>query len=163
MSIASEERELIRERLAQIENANAGLLTPHAVVADAKKKDSPLHKYFEWDLRKAAAEHWLDQARQLIKTVRVEITVDHRTVKSVLYVRAPELPSDDAGYRSVEKLRADPDAARLALVAEFSRVAALLERARAIAIVLGAGDDVQSLIDGALDLRNRFVQAEVRV
>lgn len=36
-----------------------GRLTPEIVVSDARKKDSPLNGYFEWDIKKAAQRDWL--------------------------------------------------------------------------------------------------------
>lgn len=47
-------------------------LDPKVVLGEAKKKASPLHECFEWDDGKAAHEHRLHQARQLI---RVAVTI----------------------------------------------------------------------------------------
>ena len=48
-----------------------GELTVSAVLAEASKKTSPLHPFFEWNDKAAAAEHRKDQARKLIRRVRV--------------------------------------------------------------------------------------------
>ena len=53
-----------------------GSLTPEAVVKDARKKDSPLHPFFEWDNEAAAAAHRIEQARYLIRSVDIVITQD---------------------------------------------------------------------------------------
>ena len=57
MNMTPEQREAVKKRLIEIEEANGGRLTPDAVVRDAKRKDSPLHSCFEWDVKKAAAAH----------------------------------------------------------------------------------------------------------
>src|ERR1700741_1494249 len=124
MSVTSDKRDAVRARLEEIE-ATHGVLRPSDVVADAKKKDSPLHGFFTWDTRKAAEERWLDQARDLIKSVYFRVTEEHRTISGPFFVRAPDLPSDEQGYTSIDRLRSDPEKARSALIAEFSRVAAL--------------------------------------
>lgn len=158
MSLTSEKRDAVKAALDEIEKANFGRLTPDAVVEAAKRKDSPLHEFFEWDVKKAANEYWTQQARDLITSVRVVIVTETRRISSVAYVRDPAAASDEQGYVSVSKLRADPDLARTAIVAEFARVASLLERARALAIVLEAEDRVQGLIDEVTGVRRAFIE-----
>ena len=157
-AMTPEQREAVRERLAQIEKANGGRLTPDDVVKDAKKPSSPLHAHFEWDVKKAAAQYWLDQARTLITSVRIITRTETSTIRSVFYVRDPSTASDEQGYVSVQTLRTDIDLAHEALVAEFSRVAALLRRARELAIVLNATDEIDDLLGQVIDLRQRFVE-----
>lgn len=51
-----------------------GYLKTQAVLDDAKDKNSPLHKYFEWDIEKSANKWRLQQARNIIGSV-VEIVI----------------------------------------------------------------------------------------
>ena len=44
------------------------------IVKEAKSPKSPLHDYFTWDVQKAAHKHWLNEARDLVQTVRVYVT-----------------------------------------------------------------------------------------
>lgn len=60
--------------------AEAGKLTADAVVEKAKVKKSPLHDAFDWDLDKAAHEHWKKQARSLIAALRIIKTDEAGTV-----------------------------------------------------------------------------------
>jgi len=49
----------------------AGYLDPATLLKAATPKSSPLHKRFDWD-DKAAAHHWrLEQAHELIQSVRI--------------------------------------------------------------------------------------------
>lgn len=155
--MTAEQRQAIKDRLAQIEARNGGRLTPDMVVQDAKRKDSPLHACFEWDVKKAAAAYWLDQARELITSVRVVVRTEHTNVSSVFYVRDPSAGKEQ-GYVSVTKLRTDKDMAREALVSEFSRVADMLRRAREVAAVLECQGDVEDLLKSVIGLRQRFSQ-----
>lgn len=61
----------IGEALTALADEADGHLRPQAVVEAAKDEASPLHQHFEWDVQKAAEAHWLDQAREIIRLVRV--------------------------------------------------------------------------------------------
>lgn len=162
MSMTNEQRQEVKARLEAIEAEKDGRLTPNAVLEDAAERDSPLHDFFEWDDSKAGHAYRLDQARTLIKSVMVVVVTETKRVTSVAYVRDPTAPSDVQGYVSVAKLRSDPELARAAIIAEFARVTAMLERARALAIVLGAEDKVQAIIDEVVGLKQQFQAPEAR-
>lgn len=76
-----------------------GRITAEAVVEAASRPDSVLRSLFEWDDSKAAYEHRLEQARGLIRSVRVHITVEDRPISSIAYVRDPD---ERKGYISIE-------------------------------------------------------------
>lgn len=57
--------------LEAICTAGGGVITPVAVVRQAKKKKSALHGYFEWDDTEAAQKYREHQARLLIRAVRI--------------------------------------------------------------------------------------------
>lgn len=61
----------IGEALVTIAAAAEGHLTPQATVAAARDPRSPLHPHFEWDDKLAAEAYRLDQARHLIRLIRV--------------------------------------------------------------------------------------------
>lgn len=67
----------VGEHLESIKKRHQGLLTPEAVLADAKFKRSPLHSYFEWDDSAAAGKYRAEQARYLIRHLVVVID-EHR-------------------------------------------------------------------------------------
>lgn len=154
----SDQRDAIRQRLAELELNGGGRLTPAAVVEDAKDPASPLHDCFQWDDEKAAHAHRLDQARSLITGIRIVQKTDRTAVRAVFYVRDPSAADDEQGYVSTTTLRSDADSARAAIVAEFSRVADMLRRAREIAKALECEDDVETLLRSVVDLRSRFDQ-----
>lgn len=62
----------IGEALAKITEAHAGRLMPEVVVNAAKDAKSALHPHFEWNDSVAAQAHRLDQARNLIRLIRIE-------------------------------------------------------------------------------------------
>lgn len=58
--------------------AKHGRVTPRLIVNWAKPKSNPLHKHFEWDADRAAAQYRLRQAQQLVHAVRIVVTVPAR-------------------------------------------------------------------------------------
>lgn len=62
----------IGEALAEIAAAADGHLTPQAAVAAARNPANALHPYFEWDDAVAAEQYRVDQARHLIRLIRIE-------------------------------------------------------------------------------------------
>jgi hypothetical protein len=140
-------KELVRVRLDALAEKHDGLLTPEMVVADAKNPKSPLHEHFVWDTKKAAAQHWLDTARMLIRSVRVVVVTEHSVLSSVAYVRDSSLPGDQQGYRSLASIKSDRDRARETVMAEFLRAEGVMRRAREIAEVLDLSEDVDEIIE----------------
>jgi hypothetical protein len=154
--MTGEKREEIRQRLADLEKANSGRLTPAAVVEDARKPSSPLHDQFEWDKSKAAYAHWLEQARTLITSVYYVHKTEQTTVKAVFYHRDPNAAGNEQGYVSVPTLRSDEESARAALVEAFRAVGDMLRRAQQLAIVLEMDGEVAALLNGVVELRQRI-------
>jgi len=62
----------IGEALEKIAVQSGGRLTPKGVVSAAKDPKHVLHRHFEWNDAKAAEAYRIDQARELIRVVRVE-------------------------------------------------------------------------------------------
>jgi hypothetical protein len=140
------DKEIVAKRLAEIAGRNNGSLTPDLVVKDAEDSSSPLHELFEWDDGIAGHKYRIEQARQVITSVRVVITTEHKAVSTVYYVRDPEAESTEQGYVSIDKLKSDSDLARESIVMEFSRAASYLQRARIHAEALGMAQEVDALI-----------------
>lgn len=140
------DKEIVAKRLAEIAGRNNGSLTPDLVVKDAEDTSSPLHELFEWDDGVAGHKYRIEQARQVITSVRVVITTEHKAVSTVYYVRDPEAESTEQGYVSIDKLKSDSDLARESIVMEFSRAASYLQRARIHAEALGMAQEVDALI-----------------
>lgn len=122
-----------------------GRLAPADVVAEASDPASPLHDYFEWDDSEAARKYRLSQARTLIRSIKVEITVREIPLTVVGYVRDPDLSVRDPGYRNVIQLRTEEESARLAVLDEMKRVSDAVKRAKRLAAVLGFADQIAQI------------------
>jgi hypothetical protein len=95
----------------------AGELTPDLVLEAARDETSPLHSHFEWDDSEAAEKWRQEQARRLIRSVRIvyrEATDAERkrTVRKYVSVQQPE---GRRAYRESAEIAQDPVARRLVL------------------------------------------------
>jgi hypothetical protein len=88
----------IGEALATIAAASNGHLTPKAVVSEARNNRSVLHKHFEWDDAIAAEAFRLDQARTLIRSIRV--VDDERDEDPPAYISIAD--KGGVSYRSLQ-------------------------------------------------------------
>lgn len=149
--------EQVRIALQEIADRNGGRLTPDDVVVEARNPQSVLHELFNWDIEQAAMSHWRDRAREIIRSVRVEIKTDTTIIESVAYVRDPDVEPEEQGYISTVVLRDDKEAAKRAISYEFGRAEAALERAREIAIALDAELDVVGLVKRLDKVRTKVV------
>ncbi len=147
----------IIDRLSELAESNGGRLTPDIVVEDARVKGSPLHDCFEWNTKQAAYHYWRAQARQLIKSVKIEIRTETRKIRAVAYVRDPDCEKTEQGYVSIMQLKSETDKAREVIVSEFARASAALERAHSIAAVLDMTDEVSDAMEQVQYLHHRAI------
>lgn len=143
-------------RLDALSEAGGGRLDHDDVLAEAKKKSSPLHSYYNWDVHEAAREHWLAQTRVLLRryyTFKVEY-VTHTTVapygKGVtVETELPKFvndPSKRGGMVSIDQLKSEPENANAFMAREVSCCLGLLRRAKGYGAELGIKIDVDRCI-----------------
>ncbi len=119
-------------------------LTVKDVIATARDEASPLHGYFTWDPDEALQKNLETEARELIRSFKITVTVKSYTFKAPEFIRDLE---NDQGYVRTVTVKDDVLRARDAVSAEIERVIAALTRARAVSAVLGMQDRLASLID----------------
>ena len=139
-------------RLKALQDAS-GIITPDAVVADAEDEASPLHSYFEWDDSVAGMKYRIEQARTLIRSVRVVLVEKKHQFSSIAYVRSPDSEPKEQGYISSVILRDDKARARIALIAELQRAESALQRAYDVATAVGLAREVDSLLAQVRNIR----------
>jgi hypothetical protein len=125
-----------------------GELTPLRVVQEAADDRSPLHQCFEWDDSKAGHEHRIDQARRIIRSVRVEIKTDERVISAPRYVH-DMTAGRNQGYVDVTVIRSDLERARDTVRYELRRALAHMKRSNDVAAALGIHSEMAALIDDA--------------
>lgn len=130
------------EILAAIAERRGGILRAEDVVLEAADPNHPLHDEFEWDDARAGAAHRIEQARSLIRSVKVVVHSGTTRLSVPLYVHVPQRP-EQAGYIAMPRLRSDRDLAHEAILAEWEQVKARAERVRDIALGVGLEDDAR--------------------
>jgi hypothetical protein len=149
----------IKEALAAIAAGGNGILRPDSVVSAARAPDSPLHSHFEWDDTKAAAEHRLDQARGLIRTIKVVVTTNTFTAVAPAYIRDPRVSGKEQGYASLETLKDRTDNSAMdAIQGEFRRVVMAMQRLEGLAAAFGIGSEIAEIRTETMRLRDRIAK-----
>lgn len=104
-----------------------GKLTAQAVITAASEPDHPLHDRFEWDDTAAAAKYRLDQARRLIRVVRIEYQEQGGNLSSVREFHAVRDHSGTMAYQPAQEIILD-DIARTVLLRQMERDWQILRR-----------------------------------
>lgn len=102
--LTDSDRVLIKRKLQELVDRD-GKPTPEAFLKLAEPETSPLHRFFTWDDQQAAHQMRLLQARQLVRTVTLEVVridSNHRSVK--IEVR----PTDAVGGKQADSGRLPP-------------------------------------------------------
>jgi hypothetical protein len=108
----------------------SGKITPADIIEAARPEDSPIHDCFEWDDTAAAAAWRMEQARDLIRRVKIEIQYEETTIRTVKYVRDTTAKPEESRYANLMKAR--KTTARDIVMAEWEAVLALAIRAHGI-------------------------------
>jgi hypothetical protein len=130
------------------------VVTPAAIVAEARKPDSPIHKGWNWNVRHAAELHWLEQARHYagaLQIVRVEVkSGPNVSTKALFSVRV----NGQRGYATQERIRSSRDLTRQVIedakreleiyIAKFAGIATFGKFVPRLQSVI---DDMQSELD----------------
>jgi hypothetical protein len=118
--------EELAEHLAVIRRSS-GSLTPAAVVGAAESPEHPLHDRFEWDDGDAAAMYRLEQARHLIR--RVRIVVPRETARGLKQVNvraiANVVKDEVRQYVPVSEVRDSPELSEQVLTSIRRDISAL--------------------------------------
>ena len=136
--------------------AVTGDLTPDSVLGAASAPDSPLHPLFDWDDTSAGAKYRLIQARNLIRRIRVEVTVEARTFRVPRYVHTG---GTEQGYRELVSVADEQVTARRVVRDEVSRALSALTRASSVAAALGLEGELSEIYDTLAAIRQRIDEA----
>lgn len=145
----------VAKRINDIAEKNGGRITAEMVVADAKKKSSPLHNLFDWDLETAAMNYWIERARTIIRSVKVEIRTTSTSINAVAYVRDPRCGNREQGYTSLQQAAKSPEDSAGVMAYELGRAEASLVRCLEIAKALNMEGEAQAALSKVVGLRKK--------
>lgn len=89
----------IGEALAKVAAKHGGRLEPAHAVEEARNRRSPLHRHFEWNDRLAATSYRLQQAREMIRIIRVRDDNDKEGEVRHAFLSISD--TDGVSYRTV--------------------------------------------------------------
>lgn len=95
--------QVIGDALEKIHANNGGELKPQAVVEAARSKRNPLHKHFEWDDQLAAEQYRCDQARHIIRSIRIVNEDSEEGTQRAYY--SVNVAGAGKSYRSIGDIR----------------------------------------------------------
>lgn len=124
----------IKQALLDIAAAHDGVITAEMVLEVARDPDSVLHEALPkgaWNDGIAAERYRVDCCRELIR--RFNVPSRDCTKDIPLFVRYTTLPTTEAGYVYIERVRNDPSMAAGTLIDELARLLAISERCGRIA------------------------------
>lgn len=142
--------QIVGERLAELSAENNNRLTPRMVVDDARPIDAALHKCFEWDDLKAAELFREDQARAVIRSVRVVTPTTAGETKAIrAYVNLAEQIGEDRqhAYISLATVLADDVLRAQMIVQARAELIAFKNRYSEFAELAAVADDALEQID----------------
>lgn len=110
MAFVNGDAQAVGERLAWLQRNNGERLTPRVVLDDARPVESPLHQCFEWDNTRAAELYREDQARAVLRSIRV-IKQDGETQRAErMFVNVVEVIDEEEQHGYVPLARVLSDA-----------------------------------------------------
>ena len=171
-----------RKFLLGLAARNGGKLTAAETLEAARDPNSPIHCEFEWNDALASEKFRLGQARELIRSVKIETWFNRGEVKTIsvqqlsteemaefrkktalpVFVRDPELAPDVQGYIMTEVAASHEQTARAVIRAEISRVMSCLQRAQAFADYFDMASEVEYIAARAKALADRIDSAEYK-
>ena len=99
--------QVVGEELERIRSESGGALIAGTVVDQARPDDSPLHDHFEWDDSEAARKHREQQARNMIRGIRVVFADDDgQETPRRLYLNV-KLEDGPRAYLTVDQIAGD--------------------------------------------------------
>lgn len=131
------------KRIEGIAESNGGEVTASDVLKDAKKKDSPLHDCFDWN-DKTASDKWrLHQARLLLGSLVVQITVGEPTeVRAFVNMT---LPKTEQCYYSISDVMDDEEKLKIIIAEAKKQLTAWSSRYKIYKELLTACTKVEEL------------------
>jgi hypothetical protein len=143
---------VIGGELERIRTENNGRLMPHAVVEEARKRNNPIHRYFEWNDKTAAEAYRLDQARVLIRIIQIEDTDSDKPPRRAFV----SVNDDGKSYRGLSEVLSSQNLQLAVLVAAEKELRAFEARYNELL-------DICELVrDARARLRERIAQQENR-
>ena len=150
----------MRERvLADLEQRKKRMI-PDDLVEEAEAETHPLHNDFEWDNTIAGHQFRLEQARAIIRSVRITTVYEDQIIIVPKYVSDPRPEREDpSAYVRLHALKRRSEDAKRVMMDEIARIEGAITRARAVSSVLGLRDDLDAIVAALAEVRRKMDDA----
>jgi hypothetical protein len=143
----------VGEVLVELQSENGGRLTPRVYVDAARPSESPLHPTLEWDNLRAAELYREDQARHVIRCIRVA-TPNEKGEQEQRRVFVNVIESvdgeDQNGYAPLARVLSSDDLRQQLIVQARRDLAAFKKRYAELADLVSVADAALEQIDALL-------------
>jgi hypothetical protein len=137
-----------------------GIVKPESVVKVARSRKSPMHDCFTWDDARAADMHRLDEARHLVRSLRVYEVIEEegepQLVRAFHHVKDPERGD---GYQPIMRVMSDTNLREQAI--EYS-IGLLNQAKERLAELRGLQKSCKQIESIVLHLTNKKTKAARR-
>ena len=116
----------------------------------AEPLNSPLHAYFEWDNTIAGTRYRLQQARELIRTVKFKLEIEETIVRLPVYIRDSSSSKNVGGYTKLSEIKT-VNSKKAALIQEIDAAISHLRRAGNISVFLDDSKMIHSTLEKKAD------------
>lgn len=137
------------KELERIKKAGNGLLEPASVVEAARHEASPIHDHFEWDDSAAAQSYRENQARELVRSLTIDVSRSNLEQKAVRAFVNVEV-GDQRGYVSTVTAMSSEELRRQVLGRAFAELEAWRARhaeLSELARIFSAIDETRGLLN----------------
>jgi len=99
--------QIVGEEFEHIKN-RYGKLKPEFIIESAIKKTSPIHSFFKWDDKKAAEQYRLQQASQLINSIRIVVKIKGKKISTPAFLNIKIDNDTNKFYEDINTVIRDP-------------------------------------------------------
>jgi hypothetical protein len=110
-----------------------GRIEPQGVVDVARDVNNVLHEDFEWDDDAASDAYRIEQARRLIRFVRLPVRYESRTIVAPFYIVDPQREAKTKTYVATTVAAKSREMVAKVMTDEFDRITSSINRSFAIA------------------------------
>lgn len=149
-------KQRIADEIKKWSNAD-GSVSPKKIWRNAKADPtSTCHGEFNWDLQKAAEETWTRRAAELIREVRVMITMKSVGNVSASFYTSEKKKSGETAYSPTLEIAKSTTRSRRAIQEEITRIKSAIHRAIILASVFNLRAEFEQMLDDVVDIEKRI-------
>jgi hypothetical protein len=151
--LSKEQAEFVRSFADLNGNIDADILTDAA-----RNPNCPIHHKYEWSDAVAAELHRRETSKTIIRFVKLQVIINKTTIVAPHYVVDPNREPRSRKYIDITVAAKEEQVARKILLAEMDRISLAVQRAMAVAAVLGLLDELRVMLQNVETIKTQAQQ-----